>query len=351
MITSIDLISQYPMATKTQVNAAVKYQDNFQLTLDNLKCLNPNCSNIRKWQNTKYGFYYTCGNKSCIQTTKNMVSKLKSNKIKKTNLQKYGVTSTAQLESTKQKAKETCLIRYGVSSPGQLESTKQKAKETCLIRYGVDNKSKLPETKKKARDTYFKKTGYYHNSQTPEFKDFHNKKYITNYINWNNKEFKGTSLQEQTIIPFLESLDLKVETNVRNILPNMELDIWLPEIALAIEWNGIYWHSYHETNGTNIKQLDYNYMKYRHQQKSIACIERGIRLLHLYEDQHLDNWYEAIISFILYEQEDTKIYDLDTGCYPIDITNISNIQIFEPVARIVCNDRILWNAGYINLEA
>jgi hypothetical protein len=39
---------------------------------------------------------------------------------------------------------------------------------------------------------------------------------------------------------------LKLEINFREYygLRKLELDIWLPEINLAIEWNGIYWHNF-----------------------------------------------------------------------------------------------------------
>src|SRR5690606_24877531 len=60
--------------------------------------------------------------------------------------------------------------------------------------------------------------------------------------------------------------------NDRSILNGKELDIYLPDINLAIEFNGIYWHS------ELYKESDYHYSK------SKLCKESGIKLIHIWED-------------------------------------------------------------------
>lgn len=57
----------------------------------------------------------------------------------------------------------------------------------------------------------------------------------------------------------------------RTILNNQELDIYVPSLKLAIEFNGNYWHSEQH------KKKDY------HQKKTIACAKQGIRLIHIFE--------------------------------------------------------------------
>lgn len=59
-------------------------------------------------------------------------------------------------------------------------------------------------------------------------------------------------------------------------LNGLELDIYLPDRKLAIEFNGNYWHS------SLFKDIKY------HQNKTIACIKRGIRLIHIYEYEWTD---------------------------------------------------------------
>lgn len=53
-----------------------------------------------------------------------------------------------------------------------------------------------------------------------------------------------------------------------------ELDIYIPGMSIAIEFNGLYWHSDAVNN-------DRSY----HNRKSIACRQNGITLIHVFEDE------------------------------------------------------------------
>ena len=72
--------------------------------------------------------------------------------------------------------------------------------------------------------------------------------------------------------------------NNRSII-NGELDIYLPELQIAIEFNGIYWHS-------DIYK-DKNY----HINKTNECINLNIKLIHIWEDEWLQK-KEIILSRI-----------------------------------------------------
>lgn len=74
---------------------------------------------------------------------------------------------------------------------------------------------------------------------------------------------------------FVQSLNVKIESNKRNIITPYELDIYLPELNKAIEFNGMRWHYNKETCK---KQKGY------HGMKSNLCREKGIKLLHVRED-------------------------------------------------------------------
>ena len=82
---------------------------------------------------------------------------------------------------------------------------------------------------------------------------------------------KNVSDKEKDLRAFVEGLRVKVEYNVRNIIPPYELDIYCPESKVAIEFNGTYWHSGEK------KEKDYHY------KKSVMCEEKGIRLIHVFE--------------------------------------------------------------------
>jgi len=88
------------------------------------------------------------------------------------------------------------------------------------------------------------------------------------------------------------------ETNKRDIIPPYELDIYIPEKKLAIEFNGNYWHS-------SIRKE-----RLYHQEKSLLCKEKGIRLIHIFEYQWNDPRKRKILESIISEclGKSKKIY-------------------------------------------
>lgn len=79
---------------------------------------------------------------------------------------------------------------------------------------------------------------------------------------------------ESEVAAFIRSLlpGAEVKTTVRNIISG-ELDIFLPDRGVAVEFNGLFWHS--ETAG---KGRGY------HLEKTEACRAAGIQLIHIWED-------------------------------------------------------------------
>lgn len=75
---------------------------------------------------------------------------------------------------------------------------------------------------------------------------------------------------------FLDSLGLKCEYNSRKVIPPYEVDIYCNDLKVAIEFNGIYWHS--EARG---KDKNYHWNKYN------LCKTSGIQLIQVWEDDWL----------------------------------------------------------------
>jgi len=84
----------------------------------------------------------------------------------------------------------------------------------------------------------------------------------------------GVSRNEQELADFIETLGLEVVRNNRELIKPQELDIVIPSHKLAIEYNGIYWHSEQAGIGP-----DY------HSEKTKACESKGYRLIHIFEDE------------------------------------------------------------------
>ena len=91
--------------------------------------------------------------------------------------------------------------------------------------------------------------------------------------------FRSSSTAEQEICQHIRLVcfDNIVLSNVRNIIPPYELDIYIPELNLAVEYCGLYWHS--ENRGK-----DSNYHLLKHQ----LCEKQGIRLATIFQDEYLN---------------------------------------------------------------
>lgn len=94
----------------------------------------------------------------------------------------------------------------------------------------------------------------------------------------------GTSNKEIEVLTYIKSIYTgDIKTHVKSILKDSnknyyELDIYIPDKHLAIEFNGTFWHS------------SLNIDKFYHFNKSIMCEKLGIRLIHIYEYE----WDDAI---------------------------------------------------------
>lgn len=82
---------------------------------------------------------------------------------------------------------------------------------------------------------------------------------------------------EEEIYEFCNSICNDTVQRDRTVLKPKELDIYIPSKHLAIEYNGLVWHS------EQFKEYAENY----HLEKTNLCNEKGIRLIHIFEDEWL----------------------------------------------------------------
>lgn len=95
---------------------------------------------------------------------------------------------------------------------------------------------------------------------------------------------------EQQVVDYLKSLGI---TNIiqrdRSVVAPLELDIYLPEFAVAIEYHGAYWHSYNHPESITEKR--------RHTIKDMVARANGIRLIQLW-DYEWENQQDICKSII-----------------------------------------------------
>lgn len=93
------------------------------------------------------------------------------------------------------------------------------------------------------------------------------------------------SLGEQSLFNFIENNGFASISNKRpswlknkQSLAPMELDIYIPELNLAIEYNGCRFHN------DELKSNDYHLSKYR------ICLENNVTLLHIFDLENINKW-------------------------------------------------------------
>lgn len=118
------------------------------------------------------------------------------------------------------------------------------------------------------------------------------------------------SKMESEILSFLkEHLNCEIKEHNRTILNGNELDLYIPSKNIAIEINGIRWHSEEFSKNRNY-----------HLQKTNKCAENGISLIHIFEDEYILH-KEIVLSklkrIIGFENNLNKIYARKTKVFTI----------------------------------
>lgn len=283
-------------------------------------------------------------------------------KARQTCMEHYGVENSFLSEEVREKARRTCMDHYGVENPFMLRSIQERCRksfEETITKRHQKQWEELPFTEpdwnavKGTRsvseagirknhpklyeyimenfpngENFREKLWMYQNNTTtrpvckicgkPVSFCSNSAEFFT-YCSYtcsnrdpdkygdNNIPGSGTSL-ELFIRNILDEYDISYTTNDRSILSGKELDIYLPDYKLAIECNGIYWHS-----SKSSKSKDYHYNKWK------TCKEQGIQLLTVWEDQ-IKNKPSIVRNLILSR---LGIYDKKIGarqCIIHDVT-------------------------------
>jgi hypothetical protein len=254
--------------------------------------------------------------------------------ITKTCLEKYGVKNVSQNDKIKSKIKETFNSIYN-GHPAACSEIQEKIKKTNLEKYGVEHSLSSDIVKEKIRKTNLEKYGVENASQknipkeslivldSPEkLAELFSNNSITKIssmlgvnirtvklrlIDYGIYEIKNSSFEAQ-ILNYLDTLSINYIKNSRSIIPPLEVDIYIPEHNISIECNGSYWHS--ELNGK-----DKNY----HKNKSIMCMDKNIELIHIWEHEW-ENKTEIIKSILSYRLRKSQVCIHARKCniYPLN---------------------------------
>ena len=260
-------------------------------------------------------------------------------KKRKTSLENWGVDHPLKSEEIKEKISKSNLEKGGVKWVLQSSEIKEKIKKSNLENWGFENPMMSSILKESIKVSNIKKWGVEWFYQTEEFKKKSNK---VNLNRWGNINFKSSSIFHQSTligsnknyIKYLGNLnhlfkcdlkhtfEIKTDNYFSRIYSNiplcticnpigdlksikekelfqfiqsiydgeiiqswrsgLEIDIYLPNLNLGFEFNGLYWHS------DKFKDKGYHLNKTKHFE------ELCIRVIHIWEDDW--NFRKSIIQ-------------------------------------------------------
>lgn len=262
-------------------------------------------------------------------------------KIKETCLERYGVENYNKTDECKEKIKQTFLKNYGVEHYSQTEEYKEKFKDTCLKQYGVEHYSQTEEYRERVKQTSLEKYGVEHYSQIEEYRERVKQTSLEKYGVENSKQrcfinledlneeyFRNNLIKEdrflveecclhfnfgpETANKYKKLFNItepnKSNTcktqqfifnliNIENKIFNdhhlgKELDIYIPDYNLAIEYDGLMFHSEGNSEHSMFRNTDKSY----HLEKTELCLKNNIQLFHIFEGEDLDLWLSMINS-------------------------------------------------------
>ena len=217
-----------------------------------------------------------------------------------------------------QEKKSNTIVENWGSVDNLYKHVSSKIKEKSIINFGVDHHLSHPDIIKKRIDSYYETITNKIKSKLPNNivyidrvpnititdsiiklrclecnNDFDiNRQYLVNRINSNreicilcNPILSGKSGVELELLEFIkENYDGEILNNIKSIIKG-ELDIYIPDLKLSFEFNGLYWHS----------EL-YKDNKY-HLNKTKECEKLGVQLIHIWEDdwEYKQNIVKSII--------------------------------------------------------
>jgi len=304
---------------------------------------------IKETNLERYGVTTYLNTESCRQKTiDSIITQMPEiiEKRKKTNLEKYGVEHSFQSETVKEKSKETHIKNLGVDNPGKSKiiqqkiintniqkfgtkrplqnlAVQQKMINTLRERYKVTNASQIESVKKEKQQKFFEiliSSDRLKNHYTPNF-DVSTYSDCFEYYEWKclkcNTIFEycisngriprcptcypvaQSSLSEHTIVEMCKKHFKIIYERSRNLIPPYEIDVFIPELKLGIEFNGLYWHS--EVGGN--KDREY------HQNKLLLALQNNIQLIQIFEDEFRDK-QDIVESIIInkFGKNQSKIF-------------------------------------------
>lgn len=304
--------------------------------------INVMCDNCGYCKKSIYKNYFNITNGL---NEKYYCDKCKYIKTKNTNIDKHGVLSSFCRDDVKKKIKNRLIEKYGVNHPLKSDIIKNKMINNLIDKYGVDNISKLEEIKykkiKSLKKSWIKRLSNNYKNLNIKSGDYDNKLLnikcdlnkehffdINLDLLHNRMEFgsvlcticnpinSNRSSHEDLVYEFIKkNYNRNIILNDRNIIKPFEIDIYLPELNIGFDINGLHWH--------NDLKKDKNY----HKLKTDLSLQKGVQLIQFYEDDII-NKLPIVKSIILNKLNKTENIIYARKCRVMEISDNKIIKDF-----------------------
>ena len=272
------------------------------------------------------------------------------NKTAKTNMKKYGNSCSLNNEIVNYKKNKTWLKKYGCNHIFQNEKIKLKIQNTLRKKHNNDlitNQGQVHLTKdiiEKINSKEFLYNEYVINKKT--YSEIARDVGVSTRTIWlhaksfniQSRTSSFRSSYENDIMSFIPS-NFIILKNVKDIIPPYELDLYLPDYKLAIEFNGIYWHSHNNEKNNVIN---------RHYIKTKLCKRKNIKLLHIFENEWINKTKRQVWKSIINNKLNKNISLNINDCNIQDIKDINIINNFINDNSITCLDKFNLCVGLYN---
>lgn len=267
--------------------------------------------NLQQTNLERYGVPFAISNPEIAERLSQSIARNNSiEKRKRTMLKRYGVEWATQHPTVQHLARQTSLRNWGVPYPNQSPEVLAKTRKTSLERWGTPYPNQSPKLRIRLQTAWLQRYGADHPTKWPKTviskltsPEFWQEEYVNNlksvrqigkelgvsqsnalmyfhacgFTPDKNRGYTDSS-EERDFSSYVASL-ISIQTNVKfNQLggsSTKSLDVYIPELKLAFEYNGLYWHS------EEYRDADY------HLQKTLECERLGIRLVHVWSDDWL----------------------------------------------------------------
>lgn len=238
----------------------------------------------------RYGVDHPHKNKEIRQKAENTMikrhgglggaSKTILEKMKNTNLERYGSENIRSSKYFQDRMHEHFQDKYGTNSPFGAKEVQEKCRKTReLMLLNFEKEHDCTCTSNLNIRHIFKIINILNIEKIKKFGLVFIKNSDIDLVVFKelDEKFKSETLYnsryEIEIHEWLKTIYTgKIQFNTRQIISPLELDFYIPEKNLAIEFNGDYWHSVN--TGRDPKY---------HLNKTKLCQEKGIQLIHVFE--------------------------------------------------------------------